>query len=102
HISSAGAQATIPMSGTVSSGGALTLHASNNMDSTAKGEGTQTGAVFKIKGKGIPHLNGRGSGDEYMVVKVVTPSHLSEKEKELLKEFRKLRQKPGGKEGEQD
>ena len=59
-------------------------------------EGTQTGAVFRIEGEGIPHLDRRGKGDEYVVVKVVTPTNLSRKEKELLREFEKLRRKSGG------
>jgi len=59
-------------------------------------EGTQTGAVFRIEDEGIPHLDRRGKGDEYVVVKVVTPTNLSNKEKELIREFEKLRQKSGG------
>jgi molecular chaperone DnaJ len=35
--------------------------------------GTQTGSVFRIKGKGMPHLNDRGRGDELVTVKVTTP-----------------------------
>lgn len=53
-------------------------------------EGTQTGTVFRIKGKGIPHVNGYGRGDQHVRVKVVTPSKLSERQKELLKEFARL------------
>ena len=59
-------------------------------------EGAQTGTVFRITGKGIPHLNHRGRGDEYVVVKVITPAKLSREEKELLKGFERLRQKSGG------
>jgi len=58
-------------------------------------EGTQTGTVFRIDGEGVPHLNGHGRGDEYVVVKVVTPTNLSHREKELLRELQKLRQKSG-------
>jgi molecular chaperone DnaJ len=54
-------------------------------------EGTQTGTVFRIENGGIPHLDGYGKGDEYVIVKVVTPTNLSRKEKKLLKEFEKLR-----------
>lgn len=50
-------------------------------------EGTQTGTVFRMKGKGIPHINGYGQGDQHVRVKVVTPVKLNEKQKELLKEF---------------
>lgn len=54
-------------------------------------ESTQTGTVFRINGEGIPHLDGHGKGDEYVIVKVVTPANLSHKEKGLLREFEKLR-----------
>jgi len=54
-------------------------------------DGTQTGAVFRISEKGIAHLNGVGRGDEYVIVKVVTPVDLSVKERELLRQFEKLR-----------
>ncbi|TET87184.1 MAG: molecular chaperone DnaJ [Dehalococcoidia bacterium] len=54
-------------------------------------QGTQSGALFRIINKGIPHLNDYGRGDEYVVVKVVTPTDLSEEEKELLRKFEQLR-----------
>jgi molecular chaperone DnaJ len=63
-------------------------------------EGTQTGAVFRLLGKGVPHLEGRGRGDQYVIVKVVTPTDLSKEEKHLLREFEKLRQRRLRKEGE--
>ncbi|GAB6180059.1 molecular chaperone DnaJ [Desulfotomaculum defluvii] len=53
-------------------------------------EGTQTGTIFRIRGKGIPYLNGSGRGDQHVRVKVVTPTKLNEKQKELLREFSKV------------
>lgn len=53
-------------------------------------EGTQTGTVFKFKGKGISHLQARGKGDQYVKVRVEVPKGLNEKQKELLREFDKL------------
>ncbi|ABZ84988.1 chaperone protein dnaj [Heliomicrobium modesticaldum Ice1] len=50
-------------------------------------EGTQTGAVFRIRGKGIKRLRGTGRGDQRIEVKVTVPTRLSEKQKELLREF---------------
>ena len=50
-------------------------------------EGTQTGANFKIKNKGVPELNGRGRGDLYVQVKVQTPTKLSKRQRELLEEL---------------
>jgi molecular chaperone DnaJ len=49
--------------------------------------GIQTGQQLKLKGKGVPHLGGGGVGDHYVAVKVVTPTGLSERSKELLREF---------------
>ena len=60
-------------------------------------EGTQTGTVFKIVNEGIPHLDGPGRGDLYVMVKVVTPQNLTEEEKELLREFDRLRRRKGHK-----
>ena len=50
-------------------------------------EGTQTGTVFRLKGKGIPALNGRGRGDQYVTVVVETPRGLNKEQKEALRKF---------------
>jgi molecular chaperone DnaJ len=47
--------------------------------------------VFKLRGKGIPHLRGGGSGDQLVRLKVKTPAQLSSKEKKLIEEFAELR-----------
>lgn len=49
--------------------------------------GTQSGTTFRIKGKGAPRLRGSGQGDQHVTVKIVTPSKLSDKQSQLLKEF---------------
>lgn len=54
-------------------------------------EGTQTGTLFRLRGKGIPDVHGRERGDQYVRVKVVTPTRLTEREKELLRELARLR-----------
>ena len=51
------------------------------------GEGTQTGTVFRLRGKGIPVLNGRGRGDQYVTVNVETPRNLTKEQKEALRSF---------------
>lgn len=53
-------------------------------------EGTQTGTVFRLKGKGIPYLRGNGRGDHYVKVMVEVPKKLDEKQKAILKEFAEL------------
>lgn len=52
-------------------------------------EGTQGGKVFRIKGKGFPNVHGRGKGDLLVKILVETPTHLTIKQKEMLKEFGK-------------
>lgn len=49
--------------------------------------GTQPGTVFKVKGKGVPHLQKSGRGDLLVTARVVIPNKLSKKEKELLKDM---------------
>jgi molecular chaperone DnaJ len=53
-------------------------------------EGTQTGAVFRLKGKGIPMLRRSGRGDQYVRVAIETPVKLSQAQKDLLRAFEKL------------
>lgn len=50
-------------------------------------EGTQPGTVFRLRGKGIQNVNGRGRGDQYVRVNVEIPRNLTSKQKELLREF---------------
>ena len=50
-------------------------------------EGTQTGTTFRLRGKGVPYLNGSGRGDQYVTVNIETPKNLSKEQKELLREF---------------
>jgi molecular chaperone DnaJ len=52
--------------------------------------GTQTNTYFRLKGHGVPRLRGLGQGDQHVKVVVVTPTKLSDKQKELLREFAKL------------
>jgi len=50
-------------------------------------EGTQPGAVFRLKGKGIPYLRGSGRGDQFISVTIKVPKNLSHSQKELLRQF---------------
>ncbi len=47
-------------------------------------EGTQTGTTFRLRGKGIPNVGGKGRGDEYVTVTVETPTRLNREQKDLL------------------
>ena len=48
-------------------------------------EGTHSGTVLRLKQHGIASLNGRGKGDQYVTVRLVTPSRLSQEQRELFK-----------------
>jgi len=49
--------------------------------------GTQSGEEFRVRGEGMPHLRGRGHGDLYVQVQIVTPEDLNEEQKEALEAF---------------
>lgn len=49
--------------------------------------GTPAGKILILKNKGIPHLRGRGRGDQRVTIDVMIPSHLSAKAKKLLKDL---------------
>jgi molecular chaperone DnaJ len=51
--------------------------------------GTQSGTVFKLRGKGLPRIEGFGHGDELVKVHLQIPTKLSERQKELLRELAK-------------
>src|SRR4029453_10107536 len=50
-------------------------------------EGAQSGKVFRLKGKGIPHLPSGQRGDQHVRVIVETPTGLTAKHRELLEKF---------------
>ena len=50
-------------------------------------EGTQTGATFRLRGKGIPYVGYKNRGDQYVTVVVETPTHLTKEQKDLLRKF---------------
>ena len=50
-------------------------------------EGTQSGREFKLRSKGVPHLNEHGKGDLIVEIRVATPSKLNKQQKELLRQL---------------
>ena len=52
--------------------------------------GTQTGTVFRVRGKGMPVLGGRGRGDLFVAVSVVTPTMLTREQRKLLEQLSKI------------
>lgn len=61
-----------------------TVHGNVNLKVPA---GTQTGTRFRLRGKGVKNVHGRGIGDQHVVVKVMTPKKMTEKQKELMRQF---------------
>ncbi len=50
-------------------------------------EGTQSGREFRLRGKGVPHLNDHGKGDLIVEIRVATPAKLTKAQRELLKQL---------------
>ena len=50
-------------------------------------EGTQSGTRFRLRGQGIQYLNGRGRGDQYVIVEVEIPKKLTRAQRDALKAF---------------
>jgi molecular chaperone DnaJ len=50
-------------------------------------DGTQSGAVFRIKAKGLPDPHGGGRGDLYYLVRVITPSKLTKEQRKLIEQL---------------
>ena len=50
-------------------------------------EGTQSGREFKLRGKGVPHLNAHGKGDLIVEIRVQTPTKLNRAQKDLLRQL---------------
>ncbi len=53
-------------------------------------KGTQSGEIFQLRGLGLPHPGGGRKGDMLIEIKVLTPTGLSSKQEELLREFARL------------
>ena len=49
--------------------------------------GTQNGTLFRLRGKGMPSIQGRGNGDLHVLVNIVVPEKLNGEQKRILKEF---------------
>ena len=74
-----------------------TIHGQKKLHVTA---GTQTGQTFVLKSQGVPDLRNSRQGDMIFTANVHTPTKLSKKQKELLKEFGELEKEKGEQHGE--
>ncbi len=62
--------------------------------------GTQNNSLLTLKGKGIPYMRGHGRGNQIISIIVDTPTRLTEKQRQLLEEFAKLRGENGNHQAE--
>jgi molecular chaperone DnaJ len=53
--------------------------------------GTQSGRVFRLRNRGVPHVEGRGRGDLLVQVTIDTPTDLSREEEQLLRQLAEIR-----------
>lgn len=51
--------------------------------------GAQSGQLFRLRGKGVPKIRGIGKGDQIVQIKLITPTNMTRKSKDLLKEMQK-------------
>jgi molecular chaperone DnaJ len=72
-------------------GASLPYETLDGMDELVIERGTQSGEVIRLRGKGVPHLQGRGRGDLLVELAVATPDELSHEEEDLLRRFAELR-----------
>src|SRR5690606_27472366 len=49
--------------------------------------GTQSGTVFRVRGRGVPPRNGHGAGDQLVITQVKVPTELSARQRELFEEM---------------
>jgi len=49
--------------------------------------GTQPGTTFRLRGKGVPMVNGRGRGDQYITIRVMVPANLTDEQRDALRAY---------------
>jgi molecular chaperone DnaJ len=91
---------------TVALGGEIQVPTLDGTDNVKVPEGTQTGTTLRLRGKGMPDVNGRGRGDLFATVQVLTPKKLTKEQRGLLVQLAKLLPKekfePRAREDQQD
>ncbi|HET7220360.1 MAG TPA: molecular chaperone DnaJ [Vicinamibacterales bacterium] len=74
---------------TLALGGSVRVPTLNGREDLHIPAGTQAGARFKLRGKGMPNVSGRGHGDLHVIANVAVPKKLSKEQKHLLEELSK-------------
>ena len=74
---------------TIALGGDIKVPTLNGHEELHVPAGTQPGARFKLRGKGMPNVSGRGHGDLHVIARVAVPKRLNKEQKHLLEELAK-------------
>ncbi len=78
----------MPMSfPTLALGGSVKVPTLDGREEVSVPAGTQPGARFRLRGKGMPHVNGRGHGDLHVIARVAVPKKLTKEQRHLLEEL---------------
>jgi molecular chaperone DnaJ len=77
---------TFPM---LALGGEVTVPTLSGSEKVTIPEGTETGRVFRLRGKGMPSVSGHGRGDLHVMVDVVTPRKVTKEQRHLLEQLAK-------------
>jgi molecular chaperone DnaJ len=72
---------------TLALGGEIQVPTLDGMQPLTVPEATQSGTAFRIRGKGMPDVSSRGTGDLHVTVKVAIPKKLSKDQRKLLEEL---------------
>ncbi|MGC4084085.1 MAG: molecular chaperone DnaJ [Vicinamibacterales bacterium] len=75
---------------TLALGGEITVPTLDGTETVKVPEGTQTGTTLRLRGKGMPDVNGRGKGDLFATVQVQTPKKLTKDQRQLLEQLAKV------------
>ena len=75
---------------TVALGGEVQVPTLDGNETVKMPEGTQTGTTLRLKGKGMPDVNGRGRGDLFATVQVQTPKKLTRDQRKLIEDLSKV------------
>jgi molecular chaperone DnaJ len=75
---------------TVALGGDIQVPTLDGSEPVKVPEGTQTGTTLKLRGKGMPDVNGRGRGDLFATVQVLTPKKLTKEQRHLVEQLAKV------------
>ena len=79
---------TVPLAfTTLALGSEITVPGINGEETVKVPESTQTGTTFRLRGKGMPDVSGRGRGDLLVTVQAITPKKLNKEQKKLLEQL---------------